>query len=140
MKLQNDFATERTLLQFHGHKLGVMIDRTPKCHPEIAGEGIEYRSALAKCHYRRSPINKRRTKEKIRGLVLESTNSSSILNIDRVRSCSKKARSYMKLYTSMESIEIDNGLMSEKHSIMEEAIKNIRSLKKLEEPTVVYLI
>ena len=40
LKLQSDFTNELTLLQFHGNKLGVVIDRTPKCHPEIAGEGI----------------------------------------------------------------------------------------------------
>ena len=37
----------------------------------------------------------------------------------------------MKLYTAMESIEIDNGLMSEKHAIMEEAIKKYLKLKKI---------
>ena len=66
MKLQYDFANELTLLQFHGNELGVIIDRTPKCHPEIAGEGIEYAWALSKFFYRRSPICQKRTKAKFR--------------------------------------------------------------------------
>mmetsp|Transcript_33709 Transcript_33709/g.81732 ORF Transcript_33709/g.81732 Transcript_33709/m.81732 type:complete len:154 (+) Transcript_33709:463-924(+) len=45
-----DFLNEKTLLQFHAearsrdHPDGcqVMFDRSPKCHPELAGEGIEY--------------------------------------------------------------------------------------------------
>ena len=40
MELQQDFHAELTLLQFHGVKLGAIIDRSPKCHPEIAGKGI----------------------------------------------------------------------------------------------------
>ena len=42
MKLQADFLNEVTLLQFHAAKLVVSVDRSPKCHPELAGEGIEY--------------------------------------------------------------------------------------------------
>ena len=42
MKLQKDFMHEMTLLQFHAYQVGVTIDRTPKCRPEMAGEGVEY--------------------------------------------------------------------------------------------------
>ena len=70
MKLQADFVNEVTLLQFHATKLGVCIDRTPKCHPELACEGIEYAWALAKLKYRKAPIGEKRSKEKFRKLVL----------------------------------------------------------------------
>jgi hypothetical protein len=42
MSLLTDFIEEETLLEYHGRLLGVKVERTPKCHPEIAGEGIEY--------------------------------------------------------------------------------------------------
>jgi hypothetical protein len=42
MSLQSDFVNEKTMLQHIGEKLGCFMDRTPKCHPEKAGEGIEY--------------------------------------------------------------------------------------------------
>jgi hypothetical protein len=29
------------MLMVYGKQIGVTIDRTPKCHPEMAGEGIE---------------------------------------------------------------------------------------------------
>ena len=37
-----DFEEEERLLQSMGREMGVLIDRTPKCHCELAGEGIEY--------------------------------------------------------------------------------------------------
>ena len=48
MQKQADFKEEITLLQYHAQKLGVVLDRSPKCHPEIAGEGIEYAWAFSK--------------------------------------------------------------------------------------------
>ena len=51
MQKQPDFLSELTLLKYHGTKLGVVIDRTPKCHPEMAGEGIKYAWALVKLFY-----------------------------------------------------------------------------------------
>ena len=62
MKLQPDFENEETLLQYHVGRLGALLDRTHKCHPELAGEGIEYLWALAKMFYRRSPIGEKKQK------------------------------------------------------------------------------
>ena len=62
LKLQSDFVNELTLLQFHAKRIGVEVDRTPKCHPEIAGEGIEYAWALSKLSYRRAPLSKKRNR------------------------------------------------------------------------------
>ena len=35
-----DFSEEGKQLQCIGSKLGATVDRTPKCHPELAGKGI----------------------------------------------------------------------------------------------------
>jgi len=35
-----DFKEEESLLQVNGHEMLVIVDRTPKCHCEPAGEGI----------------------------------------------------------------------------------------------------
>ena len=64
IQLQDDFKNELTLLQYHASKLGVVLDRSPKCHPEIAGEGIEYGWAFSKQEYRRLPITLKRSKNK----------------------------------------------------------------------------
>jgi hypothetical protein len=38
-----DFLEEERLLQYHSRLIGILVDCTPICHPELAGEGIEYR-------------------------------------------------------------------------------------------------
>ena len=86
MMLQSDFMNEITLLQHHGIKMGVIIDRSPKCHPELAGKGIEYDWGLSKLHYRRNPQKYKRSKEKFHSLVEESTNPKTVLNIQHIRS------------------------------------------------------
>ena len=52
MSIQPDFMEQETLLMFYGKQMGVTVDRTPKCHPELAGEGIEYAWGAAKLWYR----------------------------------------------------------------------------------------
>ena len=101
---QPDFLSELTLLQYHGKKLGVTIDRTPKCHPEMAGEGIEYAWALAKLFYRAQSIREKRTKDKFRNLVRSSTSRVDVLNLNRIRKCSKRAREYMFAYKAIQEI------------------------------------
>ena len=62
MQKQEDFVGEVTLLQYHASLLGAILDRSPKCHPELAGEGIEYAWAFAKLFYRRQPMLLKRCK------------------------------------------------------------------------------
>eukprot|EP00957_Ditylum_brightwellii_P109500 8351142-Ditylum_brightwellii.AAC.1 len=67
-KDDNDFVEEETLLQHMTKKIGaklgmdVVVDRSPKCHPEIAGEGIQYTWANSKMFLRGVPLEKRRNK------------------------------------------------------------------------------
>ena len=133
MKLQSDFVNELTLLQFHAKRIGVTVDRTPKCHPEIAGEGIEYAWALSKLSYRRAPLKKKRNRASFKNLVRESTDPLSVLNIQRIRSCSKKARSYMKLYRVFQSEPKNEIVTQNKHSIMEGSMKLNMKLKKIQD-------
>jgi hypothetical protein len=37
-----DFDEEETMLQSMGMKMGILVDHTLKCHPELAGKDIEY--------------------------------------------------------------------------------------------------
>jgi hypothetical protein len=55
-----DFMEQETVLQFYATQLGVMIDRTPKCHPEVAGEGIEYGWGTSKGWYRRKSLHQKK--------------------------------------------------------------------------------
>ena len=101
MQKQQDFMSELTLLQFHGNKLGVTIDRSPKCHPEIAGEGIEFIWAIAKLYYREQPISRKRTKSNFLGLVKESF-SKAVIDVPIARACSRRCREYMLMYSAVD--------------------------------------
>jgi len=63
---------QETMLQFYARQLGVMIDRTPKCHPEVAGEGIEYGWGTSKGWFRRQPLSQKRGKNSFIVLVKSS--------------------------------------------------------------------
>ena len=103
MGLLVDFIQEETLLQYHGRLLGVKVERTPKCHPEIAGEGIEYDWGCAKGVYRRLPISEKRTKNKFRESVNRAMDSNTVLTIERRRLFSKRAREYMLAYSILDN-------------------------------------
>ena len=138
MEKQNDFKTEITLLQYHASKLGVSLEQSPKCHPELAREGIEYAWGIAKLKYRQAPLSAKQTSDAFKKLVYEclSADNGSVLNITRIRSCSKKARQYMMMYKAIGAIrfeEIDGievGELVNKHSILESSIKMFRRLTK----------
>jgi hypothetical protein len=55
-----DFEEEKSLLQSKGRILGAKIDRTPKCHCKLAGEGIEYSWGCAKNFFRQQPLKDKR--------------------------------------------------------------------------------
>ena len=51
-----DFLEEKTCLMYLGERLNVEVDRSTKCHPELAGEGIEYTWGRAKGLYRKARL------------------------------------------------------------------------------------
>ena len=53
-----------TLLQLRAKQLGVYLICSPKFHPEIPGEAIEYCWALSKNKYWRYELKKKKTKAK----------------------------------------------------------------------------
>ncbi len=58
-----DFEEEESLLQSMGRLIGVIIDCTPKCYCEFAGEGIEYSWGCSKNEYQGKSIHLKRKKE-----------------------------------------------------------------------------
>ena len=55
-------SEEDTKLQYIGGKLGANFDTTPKCHPELAGEGIEYLLGRTKSLYHMMKLKDKRGK------------------------------------------------------------------------------
>ena len=109
--------------------MGVRLKCSPKCHPEIAGEGVEYGWALSKNEYRRSPIAKKKSKDSFLKLVRHCMDNGSILNLERAWACSRKAQQYMLLYKAVEMLNLveSNGTVDgpvlNKHLILEGSIK-----------------
>ncbi len=62
-----DFINKESMLQYYGWQMGILVERMPKCHCELAGEGIEYSWAAAKNRYRRVPV----TVKKKQGTMLK---------------------------------------------------------------------
>ena len=89
----DDFINEETLLQSTVRKMGAILDRSPKYHCEIAGEGIEYSWGNAKMRYRHVPFSadKKSSAAQFYSCVRECL-SRDYLNIDRVRKNSRRAR------------------------------------------------
>ncbi len=93
-----DFEEEETLLQTMGRDMGVLIDRTPKCHCELAGEGIEYSWGCAKNSYRTLALKDKRGKENFRKAVRECLSRQKVLTTERIRTFSCRARAYILAY------------------------------------------
>ena len=92
-----DFQNSETNLQMIGRRLGVKVERTPKFHCEMAGEGIEYDWALCKAKYRCRPLEQKRGRTTFQDLVKELTAWHS-LTMSQTRRTGARARSYISAY------------------------------------------
>lgn len=74
-----DFIQVETLVQHRGKTLGVIVNRSPKCHPEVAGEGIQCGWGCAKGKCCRLPLSDKRRKEIFRKSVHQFLDRSNVL-------------------------------------------------------------
>ena len=96
LKNCSDFKNEQTQLQYILTLLGVDLRLTPKCHPEIAGIGIEYAWGYAKLRFRRE-FNDAIALH-LKGNELKSLDRS-VITIERARKFARKAREYKLTYS-----------------------------------------
>ena len=112
------------------------LEQSPKCHPKIAGKGIEYGCGLSKMCYRRSPYSSKQNKSSFQKLIKVCTDNRSILNMEQMQSCSRRARNYTVLYKAVEALNLNglegskSGLIYNKHAILEDSMKLYRKLRK----------
>ena len=97
-----DFQFEQTLLQHMAGKMGrglanVSVERTPICHAELAGEGIEYTWGYAKLIYRRLPLSMKKTRALFEASV-KGCLSGEKLTKERIRKFAQRARRYIFSY------------------------------------------
>jgi hypothetical protein len=97
LKRCEDFQNETPQLEFIAQTyLGAFIRLTPKCHPEIAGRGIEYAWGYSKLRFRRG-INDAvasHLEENVKAAL-----SREVLTINRIRKFARKARDYKLTYS-----------------------------------------
>ncbi len=124
-----DFANEKSQLEYVCESLGVEALITTKYHAEYAGEGIEYSWGASKAVYRRYPLASKKGKENFDKLVSKCI-SRELLTNDRIRKFSRRARSYMLTYKSLDYIHEDGGEESKMTSNTITHTK-IESMKKI---------
>jgi hypothetical protein len=96
-----DFLNELTQLQYIGSLMDVYIDCSPKFHPEIAGEGIEFCWGLSKNTYMLYPIKDKQKKAVFKNSVRKCQCRNEILTTKRIHSFGKSVHSYMDTYLGL---------------------------------------
>jgi hypothetical protein len=96
-----DFENEKSLLHYHGEKLGCIVFNSPKCTPEVAGEGVEYDWGVSKLWYRTQDIALKKKRSAFRQLVLRAI-SKEVLSLRMTRDNTKRAREHMMSYYKLE--------------------------------------
>jgi hypothetical protein len=92
-----------------------MMDRTPKCHCELAGDGIEYAWGCVKNQYCHQPLKHKRGKQNFCQTVRKSF-SRQVFTTERVRLFLQRARAYILAYhkirqeklTSLSTTDLDS--------------------------------
>jgi hypothetical protein len=131
-----DFIEEESLLQKTARQMSdgdirICVDRTPKCHPELAGEGIEYSWGAAKNYYRRLPIADKKGKENFKNSV-RSAISRDHLTTDRIRKFSRRARQYIVAYKLLK-MDLDGDAEGIEDELDEHQLISKISAKKIED-------
>ena len=97
-----DFIGEQSQLEYIASILGARILSSPKYHPELAGEGIEYCWGVSKGWYRKQKLEDKQNKSLFTKLVASSM-SDDVLGIHIVRKCARRMRSYVLAYLCIDS-------------------------------------
>jgi hypothetical protein len=124
-----DFEVQETMLQVKAAEMGILLDRTPKCHCELAGEGIEYAWGCAKNFYRRQPLKDKRGTETFRETVRKCF-TREVITTERVRMFSQRARAYILAYHMLRQEQLTGSSSSSLGSAAASPVKVEKLLKK----------
>lgn len=103
----NFLNEEQGMLQHVAKSIGVEVLLTPKCHAELAGEGVEYVWGGAKSEYRRLSLAEKRGKDNFKDSSLRYRLSGKVIPIDRVRKYACRARLYLMVYYAVDTGQVD---------------------------------
>jgi hypothetical protein len=106
MGMCHDFLNEEGMLQHITNCLGVKVILTPKCHAELAGEGIKYLWGQAKGTFRSLSLNKKKGKDNFK-VSIHYCLSDEVITRDRVRKFGRRARQYLMAYHAIDTNQLD---------------------------------
>jgi hypothetical protein len=136
-----DFKNERTVLDAELANSGDMVVYSPKCHPEIAGVGIEYCIGYSKMNFRR------KFNDTVNAHLYENTIRSIMsVTLEKVWKFSRRSRDYLHVYRGIE----ENGLTVEggvdltgeaklSHAKMEDMRKECKSHRNIHDIEMKFL-
>lgn len=101
---------------------GHILIKSPKCHPEVAGLGIEYSWGLSKMKFKRT-INDMQTKNLHANI--QKALSRSILSIAQVHKFSRRTRDYRRIYQA-----IKEGMVNNTFDIDSTSFKMLETMRK----------
>ncbi len=129
----HNFEEEETMLQLIARTLGVRVDRTPKCHCELAGEGIEYAWGCSKNKYRSLLLEKKRGKENFMKGVRMCI-SRDIITRERAQKFARRARRNIMGYHVLHQMQHNdvqgNGMTSSGKDLAIVPVKLEQMIKK----------
>ena len=96
-----DFKNEKPALMHLVESRGHIILLSPKCHPEVAGLGIEYSWGMSKMKFRRE-INDEGCKH-LHDNIEASFCRENILTLGRIRRFARRARDFCRAYRALNS-------------------------------------
>jgi hypothetical protein len=93
-----DFQLEKSALSEVVEKRGHILLLSVKCHPEMAGCGVEYCWGISKRDFRKENRSKEQQTGKNLVARVKKTLSKDVLKLDRIWSFERRTRTYMYMY------------------------------------------
>ena len=128
-----DFMKEQSQLQHLVKSRGHRLIMSPKCHPELAGVGIEYSWGKSKLEFRRG-INDCVALH-LEKNVREALDTADVLTLGRVRLYARKTRDYRRVYAMIsedgEAIHSRNADGKEGYALIETMVKTRKAHRNI---------
>ena len=127
-----DFKNQKGALQTLVESRGHILLMSPKCHPEVAGLGVEYGWGKSKLEFRRNINDENPAHLHSNILRSLSTEPDGPLPLARVRKFARKTRDYRNVYRSWgDGANVDGDSM-EKIEKMRKERKSHRNIVDIE--------
>ena len=121
-----DFKNELTQLAFILKQKNILLRLTPKCHPEIAGVGIEYDSEYGKLRFRQHFNDI--VAANLRQNVCKTLCNKEVLIMERTLKFARKAKKYKMTYMYL---IIASKRVSQNEKFKSESLEKIEKILKM---------